>query len=160
MHQISTILKNITPVHSNGLNVASKTKLPANLWSMDYAADKSKAAIDKKDKALFMNGELLVGVLDKSSFGASDYGLVHSVYELYGADIAGKLLGILSRLFTKFLQHRAFTCRMDDLTLTPDGDAMRHAILEKGKHLGTEGAIENFPSLANASKDEIPLALV
>jgi len=107
-----------------------------------------------------MDGELLTGVLDKSSFGASDYGLVHSVYELYGADIAGKLLGILSRLFTKFLQHRAFTCRMDDLTLTPDGDAERRDLLEKGKNLGTQGAIENFPSLANTKTSDIPGALI
>ena len=39
-----------------------------------------------------MDGELLCGVLDKAAFGATDYGLVHSVYELYGADVAGRLL--------------------------------------------------------------------
>lgn len=106
-----------------------------------------------------MDGELLCGVLDKAAFGASDYGLVHSVYELYGADIAGKLLGILSRLFTKFLQHRAFTCRMDDLILTPEGDRKRVELLEKGKNWGTEAAIENFPSLKNTASEEIPVAL-
>lgn len=106
-----------------------------------------------------MDGELLCGVLDKAAFGASDYGLVHSVYELYGADIAGKLLGILSRLFTKFLQYRAFTCRMDDLILTPEGDHKRKELLEKGKNWGTEAAIENFPSLKNTPAKEIPAAL-
>jgi hypothetical protein len=106
-----------------------------------------------------MNGELLCGVLDKASFGASDYGLVHSVYELYGADIAGQLLGVLSRLFSKFLQHRAFTCRMDDLILTTDGDNSRSHLLQKASNLGTEGAIENFPSLASIPQDEIPEAL-
>ena len=106
-----------------------------------------------------MDGELLCGVLDKAAFGASDYGLVHSVYELYGADIAGKLLGILSRLFTKFLQHRAFTCRMDDLMLTLEGDQCRMEILQKGKNLGTEAAIENFPSLHGKPTKEIPGAL-
>lgn len=98
-----------------------------------------------------MDGELLCGVLDKSQFGATDYGLVHSVYELYGAEVAGKLLSILSRLFTKYLQHRAFTCRMDDLTLTKDGDARRRDILLENKNLGTEGAMENFPSLAETA---------
>lgn len=101
-----------------------------------------------------MDGELLCGVLDKSAFGASDYGLVHSVYELYGADVAGRLLGILSRLFTKFLQHRAFTCRVDDLTLTPEGNAKRRELLQKGANLGTEGAIENFPSLSTTPPEE------
>lgn len=98
---------------------------------------------------IFSGGELLCGVLDKSQFGATDYGLIHSVYELYGADVAGKLLGVLSRLFTKFLQHRAFTCRMDDLTLTPASNAERRRIFDNGRSFGTEGAMENFPSLTS-----------
>ena len=103
-----------------------------------------------------MDGELLCGVLDKSQFGATDYGLVHSVYELYGPEIAGKLLSILSRLFTKYLQHRAFTCRMDDLILTKEGNAKRKEILLRNKNLGTEGAMENFPSLADTpAKDKV-----
>ena len=106
-----------------------------------------------------MDGELLCGVLDKSQFGASDYGLVHSCYELYGAEVAGKLLGILSRLFTKFLQHRAFTCRMDDLTLTTGGDANRRELLNKNKNLGQEGAEENFPALASVPASERDNAL-
>ncbi|KXN89562.1 DNA-directed RNA polymerase I subunit rpa1 [Leucoagaricus sp. SymC.cos] len=146
---ISTILKNITPPQYKGLNLNAKTKVPGFLWGKD----------SKEDKVVFMDGELLCGVLDKAAFGASDYGLVHSVYELYGADIAGKFLGILSRLFTKFLQHRAFTCRMDDLVLTPEGDHKRDELLEKGKNLGTEAAIENFPSLKNIPTSEIPVAL-
>ncbi|KAF8639898.1 hypothetical protein AX17_001150 [Amanita inopinata Kibby_2008] len=146
---ISTILKNITPEHIDGLNLEAKTKIPSNLWGKD----------SKEDKVVVMEGELLCGVLDKAAFGASDYGLVHSIYELYGAEIAGKLLGILSRLFTKFLQHRAFTCRMDDLILNPEGDQCRTDILQKGKNLGTEAAIENFPSLSGKSNDEVPAAL-
>lgn len=147
--QISTVLKNIKPDHLEGLNLDAKTKVPGYLWGSD----------SKEDKVIFMNGELLCGVLDKAAFGATDYGLVHSIYELYGPDIAGRLLGILSRLFTKFLQHRAFTCRMDDLTLTPDGNAQRKDLLQRGRNLGTEGAIENFPSLSDTPQNEIPDAL-
>ena len=108
---------------------------------------------------IFLDGELLCGVLDKAAFGASDYGVVHSVYELYGADIAGKLLGIFSRLFTKFLQHRAFTCRMDDLILTSNGEEKRSILLEKEKNLGYEAAVENFPSLSTTPRAEVPSAL-
>ncbi|KAF7332255.1 DNA-directed RNA polymerase subunit [Mycena kentingensis (nom. inval.)] len=146
---ISTILKNVTPPNFEGLNLNAKTKVPGKLWGKD----------SKEDKVIFMDGELICGVLDKAAFGASDYGLVHSVYELYGADIAGKLLGILSRLFTKFLQHRAFTCRMDDLALTAEGNKWRQDLIHKGRTLGTEGAIENFPSLKNTPKADIPSAL-
>ncbi|EGO02141.1 hypothetical protein SERLA73DRAFT_86356 [Serpula lacrymans var. lacrymans S7.3] len=146
---ISTVLKNITPSNAGGLNLDSKAKVPGHLWGKDSS----------EDKVIFMDGELLCGVLDKSAFGATDFGLVHSIYELYGADIAGNLLGILSRLFTKFLQHRAFTCRMDDLALTPAGDARRMDLLRRGSNLGTEGAIENFPSLSKTAKADIPAAL-
>ncbi|GBE80006.1 DNA-directed RNA polymerase I subunit rpa1 [Sparassis crispa] len=141
---ISTVMKNITPSNFEGLNLHSQAKVPGYLWGKDT----------QEDKVIFMDGELLSGVLDKSAFGATDFGLVHSVYELYGSDIAGKLLGILSRLFTKFLQHRAFTCRIDDLALTPEGNAKRTALLQKGAGLGTEGAIDNFPSLSTVDEDE------
>ncbi len=106
--QISTVLLNVTPSSAEGLNLNAKAKVPGAAWGKGSS----------EDQVIIMNGELLCGTLDKSAFGASDFGLVHSVYELYGADVAGRLLGILSRLFTKFLQLRAFTCRMDDLALT------------------------------------------
>lgn len=137
-------MRNITPSKAKGLNLSTSAKVPGHLWGKS----------SQEDKVIFLDGDLLCGVLDKSAFGASEYGLVHSVYELYGADIAGKLLGILSRLFTKFLQHRAFTCRMDDLTLTPQGNAKRKELLVRGAGLGTEGAMENFPSLNDAPPKE------
>lgn len=130
-------MKNITPSNAEGLNLNAKAKVPGILWGEGSG----------EDKVIFMDGQLLCGILDKSAFGASDYGLVHSVYEVYGAEIAGRLLGILSRLFTKFLQHRAFTCRMDDLALTSEGNSRRRELLIRGAGFGTEAAVENFPSL-------------
>ncbi|TDL29688.1 beta and beta-prime subunits of DNA dependent RNA-polymerase [Rickenella mellea] len=141
---ISTVLLNITPNNAQGMNLESKSKVSGDLWGKH----------SEEGTVIVMDGELLCGILDKSQFGATDYGLVHSVYELYGALIAGQLLGILSRLFTKFLQHRAFTCRMDDLTLTPEGDMRRKQLLNKGRNLGVEGAMENFPSLSTLPTSE------
>ena len=92
---------------------------------------------------------MLCGILDKSQLGSADYGIVHSVYDLYGPEVAGKFLGILSRLFTKFLQHRAFTCRMDDLAMTKEGEKCRKVILSTTHDIGTFAAIDNFPSLAS-----------
>ena len=77
------------------------------------------------------------GVLDKPQFGAASYG---SVYEIYCAETTGRLLGILSRLFTKCLQHRAFTCRMDDPALTPAGEKA----INGGKSYGTEATESVF----------------
>jgi DNA-directed RNA polymerase I subunit RPA1 len=49
-----------------------------------------------------LDNELIKGMIDKKQFG--NYGIVHTVQELYGADTAGRLLSIFSRLFTLFLQ--------------------------------------------------------
>ncbi|KAB5591960.1 DNA-directed RNA polymerase [Ceratobasidium theobromae] len=141
---ISTLLLNITPPDAGGLTLTSKGKVGNEHWGPH----------SNEETVIFYDGELLCGVLDKSQFGASAYGFVHSVYELYGPEIAGRLLSILSRLFTKFLQHRAFTCRMDDLALTPEGDARRAKILQGAKAYGHDAAVENFPSLDGASPEE------
>ena len=150
MSKISTVLKNITPETATGLNLRSKSQVSANLWGKDAS---------EEGEVLIVDGELLCGILDKSQIGASAYGVVHSVHELYGADVAGRLLGILSRLFTKFLQHRAFTCRMDDLILTDEGNRRRKKLRDDGQNLGTEAAIDNFPALINVSQEETPAAL-
>ncbi|KAI7821035.1 hypothetical protein BC939DRAFT_504581 [Gamsiella multidivaricata] len=89
-----------------------------------------------------MDGILVTGVLDKAQFGAKSYGLVHSCYEIYGGDIAGKLLSILGRLFTRWTQRWAFTCRMDDLRLTPEGDKWRRDLQGGAKQIGTKAALK------------------
>lgn len=59
---------------------------------------------------IIRGGELICGVLDKAHYGASEYGLVHAVYELYGGDVSGRLLTSLARVFTTYLQfYRGFT---------------------------------------------------
>lgn len=131
---ISTVLKNLKPEHADGLNMTSKAKVAGRYWGADHASEES---------VIFTDGELLCGVLDKSQFGASAYGLVHSVYEIYGAETAGKLLSVLSRLFTKYLQHRAFSCRMDDLTLSSQGDDWRRELLLEGRNEGRTAALRN-----------------
>ena len=61
--------------------------------------------------------ELLQGVLDKAQFGASAYGLVHSVCELCTARTRRPaLLPALGRLFTHFLRTKAaYTCGLVDM---------------------------------------------
>ncbi|KAI8343954.1 hypothetical protein BC941DRAFT_491756 [Chlamydoabsidia padenii] len=129
---ISTILMNLTYGKSQ-LNMTSSSKVPGRYWGPDA---KEEAEV------LVMDGELVRGVLDKSQFGATAYGLVHSVYELYGPEPAGKLLSIFGRLFTKYIQFRGFTCRMDDLILTEEGDQWRRGLLDDGFGLGKEAHLE------------------
>ncbi|PKI82389.1 hypothetical protein MVES_003713 [Malassezia vespertilionis] len=131
---ISTILLNVKPPHVPGLNLDSKAKVAGRYWGPSH---KEEEIVRVRD------GEMLTGVLDKAQIGASAYGLIHSVYEIFGAENAGRMLSILSRLFTAWLQHNAFSCRMDDLLLSAEGDSMRRDLLEKGADCGLEAAVKN-----------------
>ncbi|KAJ9054084.1 hypothetical protein DSO57_1018210 [Entomophthora muscae] len=128
---ISTILTNITR-GKQPLNLESKSRVDAKYW---------EGAAPEEGKVIFCNGEFVTGILDKSQFGASSFGLVHTVYELYGPAMAGKLLGILGRLFTKYCQSYGFTCRMDDLLLTAEGDTWRRDLITKSTTAGQEATV-------------------
>ena len=131
---ISTILLNLKPAHAVGLYLHSKAKVAGRFWGAEHKEEETVVIDD---------GEMLTGVLDKSQIGASAYGLVHAVYEIYGAESAGRLLSILSRLFTMWLQANAFSCRMDDLLLSQQGDAERQALLAEGATIGLDAAMRN-----------------
>lgn len=88
------------------------------------------------------NNELITGVLDKSAFGATSYGLVHAHYELYGPDAADMLLSVLGRLLTLHLQTYGHTCGIGDLLLVPAVEAVRAANQNKAMKEGTAKAIE------------------
>ncbi|KAL6602987.1 hypothetical protein ACP70R_043348 [Stipagrostis hirtigluma subsp. patula] len=82
------------------------------------------------------DNELIKGMIDKAQFGA--YGIVHTVHELYGADIAGALLSTFSRLFTLFLQLHGFTCGVDDLLPSQEFDLQRRDILGTSEQCSKE----------------------
>lgn len=127
---ITTILKNITPLELPGLSLSSQSKIKGKSWGDG----------NEEGEIIFRNGELLCGILDKSQFGPTEFGFVHAVYEVFGPTTAGKLLSILGRVFTKFLHMRAFTCGMDDLLLTPEGNKARREKLNGAAQVGLEVA--------------------
>jgi DNA-directed RNA polymerase I subunit RPA1 len=102
---------------------------------------------------IFKDGEHLSGILDKSQLGPSAGGLVHSAHELYGHIIAGRLLSILGRLLTRYLNERAWTCGIDDLYLTPQGDNERRRELSKAKRIGLEVSTD-YVTLESGEVDE------
>ncbi|CAL1353335.1 unnamed protein product [Linum trigynum] len=81
-----------------------------------------------EEKMLISKNELVRGVIDKAQFG--EYGLVHTVQELFGSNAAGTLLSVLSRLFTAYLQMHGFTCGVDDLLILKAKDDERKKQLE------------------------------
>lgn len=52
-------------------------------------------------EVIIRKGELLTGILDKTHYGATAYGLIHCIYELYGGTYATRLLSSLAKLFTR-----------------------------------------------------------
>lgn len=136
---ITTVLLNITPADKPGINLLSKNKIKNEYWGEG----------SQENNVLFRNGELLCGILDKSQYGASQYGIVHSLHEVYGPSVAGKSLSVLGRLFTIYIQNTAFTCGMDDLRLTEEGNEWRSEILLTSVDVGRLAAAE----VTNLSKD-------
>ncbi|KAJ1940016.1 hypothetical protein GGF37_004158, partial [Kickxella alabastrina] len=129
---ISTLLLNLTYGYA-----------PLNLVSKDKIGKKYLTSVaEEEERVLILDGELLVGILDKSQFGASAYGLVHSVYELYSATHAGRLLSALGRLFLRYLQEIGFSCRMEDLLFVKKGDDVRKEIIKRQKVGGIDAALD------------------
>ncbi|CAD1810725.1 RNA polymerase Rpb1, domain 5 family protein [Candida parapsilosis] len=134
---ITTILLNIKPDNVPGVNLISKNKIKNDYWG-EHSTE---------NEVIFKNGELLSGILDKSQYGASQFGIVHSLHEVYGPEVAGKALSVLGRLFTNYIMMTAFTCGMDDLRLTEDGNVWRKDILKSSVDVGRQAATEvtNLP---------------
>ncbi|XP_031251717.1 DNA-directed RNA polymerase I subunit 1 [Pistacia vera] len=89
-----------------------------------------------EEKLLIYKNDFVRGVIDKAQF--ADYGLVHTVQELYGSNTAGILLSALSRIFTVFLQLHGFTCGVNDLLIRDEKDRERKKQLEGCEKIGKE----------------------
>ena len=105
------------------LNMQAGSKTPASAWAADPAS--VTGVTEDEAKVVVRGGELLSGVLDKSAFGATDFGLVHSVNELLGGEATGRLITQLGRLFTCYGSMLGQTCGIADVLLTPEADAKR-----------------------------------
>ena len=142
---ITSVLANIRPSTHPGLNLLGKSQIKPDRWGKD----------SEEGTVIFKEGELLCGILDKAHLGPTGGGFIHSVYEAYGHTIAGRLLGVLGRLLTKFLHMRAFSCGIEDLVLTPSGDALRREKLRNAGSIGV-GVAAKYVTLDEGTKDDNP----
>ncbi|KAI3942205.1 hypothetical protein MKW98_003804 [Papaver atlanticum] len=113
---ITSILNHITRTRGlTPLTIEKSGKIPNNYFVEESKEGNGseKRKISEELKLRIQKNELVHGVIDKNQFGS--YGLVHMVQELYGLDVAGIFLSVLSRLFTLYLQMHGFTCGIDDL---------------------------------------------
>ncbi|GLJ25883.1 hypothetical protein SUGI_0496070 [Cryptomeria japonica] len=120
---ITTVLNHVTKGRPS-FTMNKSGKVPGDYWG------KSSGELE----VVIQNNEHICGIIDKAQFGK--YGLVHIVQELYGANVAGHLLSIFSRLFTGYLQMHGFTCGIADLLLKPGAEDQREKTLEKSEDLG------------------------
>ncbi|KAL7624443.1 hypothetical protein AAE478_006008 [Parahypoxylon ruwenzoriense] len=135
---ITTILKNMKPAGCGDLWLAGKSSIKPKAWGN---------FVEEGD-VLFSDGEFISGILDKSQLGPSAGGFIHSIHEIWGPETAAKLLSCLGRLLTRFLNMRAFSCGMDDLRLTSEGERDRKEKLQGANNIGLEVAAK-FVSLGD-----------
>uniref|UniRef100_A0A182T4I2 DNA-directed RNA polymerase n=1 Tax=Anopheles maculatus TaxID=74869 RepID=A0A182T4I2_9DIPT len=155
---ISTIIKNSTPKGMPHINMNGKAKLNNKHWCVVPARDWNYGGTPLKEnelsesEVLIRQGELLCGILDKNHFGATPYGLIHCMYELYGGVCSTTLLSSLSRLFTYYLQWEGFTLGVRDILVRAKADKKRakiiHECREKAGHEATAAALELPPTVA------------
>jgi len=139
---VSSLLAHICRPPLPPLHLDGKTRTPPTAFGNT----------EMEHKIVFRFGELLSGVLDKNSLGNSSLGVVHAVYELYGAELAGRILSAFGRLFTYYLQSAGQTCGIEDLTLTAKADKERSRLLrEVEKH--AEIGLKEFLNGSDPSGD-------
>ncbi|XP_041782131.1 DNA-directed RNA polymerase I subunit RPA1 [Anopheles merus] len=159
---ISTIIKNSTPKGMPYINLVGKSKLnnkhwcvlPARPW--EYGGTPLRENELSESEVFIRQGELLSGILDKNHFGATPYGLIHCMYELYGGVCSTALLSSLSRLFTYYLQWEGFTLGVRDILVQSKADRKRAKIIRECRAVaGHEAATSALELPASVSRDEL-----
>ncbi|KRZ80259.1 DNA-directed RNA polymerase I subunit RPA1 [Trichinella papuae] len=154
---VTTILLNVIPSHLPPINLVTKAKTSIKNWTVP---GKREPIFElSESNVVICSGELLCGVLDKAQMGASPYGLVHCIFELYGPAVAAKLLSCFSRLFTTYLQMRGFTLGVEDIMLTRKADSKRRKLLSTVDSCGSEAVREALALDVEIEEDEVKLIL-
>lgn len=142
---LSTVIINTIPDGQELINLTASAKIGEKAWVSSPPRRWKGGGTMFTDpntmseaEVIIRGGELLVGVLDKTHYGATPYGLVHCMYELYGAEFATRLLSALAKLFTRFLQREGFTLGVHDILTVETADKKRKEIIRKARKIGFE----------------------
>nr|XP_034196000.1 DNA-directed RNA polymerase I subunit RPA1 [Osmia lignaria] len=141
---VSTIIVNVIPPNLARINLTAGAKINAKAWQVakprrwKCGYEFSDPKTMSEAEVIIRNGELLSGVLDKTHYGATPFGLVHCVFELYGGTCSIKLLSAFGKLFQAFLQRSGFTLGIEDILLVKKADIKRKEIISKCRTIGEE----------------------
>ena len=100
-------------------------------------ANKSyKSQPNKMNKVVIIKGKIIDGVFDKNILGASEQGLIHTIYNDYGKDRAHQFLDDIQNIVTNFVLQSGFSVGIGDLI--PDQEVskkMEEIVLEKKRQV-------------------------
>ncbi|XP_013195797.1 DNA-directed RNA polymerase I subunit RPA1 [Amyelois transitella] len=146
---LSTIIINSIPKGKKYLSISGKAKISSKAWLKEKPRPWKAGGtpfIKENDmseaEVIIRNGELLCGVLDKTHYGATPYGLVHCMYELYGGDSSSALLSSFSKVFTFYLQWIGFTLGVKDILVVDESDLKRDDYIRSVRDSGRVAAIK------------------
>ncbi|TMS34735.1 hypothetical protein L596_002267 [Steinernema carpocapsae] len=139
---VSAIVLNSLPKDAPPINLIGKSKTPLVCWQVK-GYDPPKMEMSESE-IIFSEGELLCGVLDKSHFGATQFGLIHCCFELYGPTVAVQILSCFSRVFTTYLQFHGFTLGVADIIVEKEADEARTEAIKELRTIGEEVVRSTF----------------
>ncbi|EFP02098.1 hypothetical protein CRE_15786 [Caenorhabditis remanei] len=169
---VTTIVKNCIPEGKPLINLDGKAKTPLSCWTVPGF---NQPSFDMSEShVVFRQGELLVGVLDKAHFGATQFGLAHCAFELYGHRCGVQLLSCFSRLFTTYLQveliksiaspysffqYHGFTLGVADILVVKEADGKRKEAVMESRTIGNQVVKTAFGLPDTATPTEIKRTL-
>lgn len=124
---ITTIIKNCIPTGRPFPSLNIKSKIGPKILGIKPEFEKLSDC-----HVIIREGELLTGFMDKSNVGATQYGLIHTCYELFGGETSSALMSAFARLSTWYLQlYEGFTLGIADILVEDDAnDDRRKSILD------------------------------
>lgn len=161
----STIFLNLIPEGKPPINLTSTAKIGSNAWEtakarkFKYGGTKPVGNDMSEAEVIIRAGELLVGVLDKNHYGATPFGLIHCMYELYGGDVSTQLLSSLTKVFTIFLQWEGFTLGVHDILVLEDAEKRRSEIVRDSRKVGKLATCQVLDIPEDTPDDELVLKL-
>ncbi|GMR34290.1 hypothetical protein PMAYCL1PPCAC_04485, partial [Pristionchus mayeri] len=150
---ISAILRNCIPKGKPLINLTGKAKTPLTCWKV--RGHNVPEFNMSESEVVFRQGELLVGVLDKQHYGATQYGLGHCLFELYGHRVGVQVLSCFSRLFTTYLQFHGFTLGVADILVRKDANKNRRKAVLESRTIGEDVVRKAFNLEADAPRSQL-----
>lgn len=146
---LSTIILNSIPKGKPYLSLMGKAKISSKAWQLNKPRPWVAGGTPFADpntmseaEVIIRDGELLSGVLDKTHYGATPYGLVHCMYELYGGVSSSALLSSFSKVLTFYLQWEGFTLGVRDILVVDEGNEKRDDVIRMVRQVGNVAAAQ------------------